>query len=203
MAGSYLHVDLSGWAQPFERWCSDRGKKRSVALRELIAQAVGGVPDSANVQAAAPLPRSQVGGARPQHIHVRLNGADCETLRRQAAAAGLPAAHYLATVLRAVQEGRTSIAGKDAVEALAQSNYQLSWLGRNLKALARKLDGMPGQASPPDWEELRELIAQLHQHLARAALVLADIESTRWHRHKGRRPQRKKGPRSAEQDAIS
>jgi hypothetical protein len=92
----------------------------------------------------------------------------------------MSAARYVSTLLAAVEEGRAQIAGKDAVEALAQSNYQLSWLGRNMRELLRKLDtSVPQQGGQADALRLQEAIALLNAHLLRAAAVLADIETTR------------------------
>lgn len=157
MKGGCFRVDRSGAGQP--------------------------VPVS-SVQAAAPRqPEMEVPAPPPhrQKTNVHLDDADaCALLRRQCAQAGMPAARYVATLLVAVEEGRTQIAGKDAVEALAQSNYQLSWLGRNLRELLRKLGAAaPQQGGDADTLSLREAIALLNAHLLRASAVLKDIETTR------------------------
>ncbi len=119
-------------------------------------------------------------------LHVMLREADSFRLRRQCAQAGMPATRYVSTLLADVEAGRTQIAGKDAVEALAQSNYQLSWIGRNLRELLRKLDACAGpQKQTADALGLQEVIGSLKAHLLRASTVLADIETTRCARPRG------------------
>lgn len=107
-------------------------------------------------------------------------------MRRQCAQAGLPAARYVSTLLVAVEEGRTQIAGKDAVRALAQSNHQLSLLGRNLRELLRKLEATtPQQSVETNILNVQEVTGLLKAHLLRASAVLLDIETTRCTRRQG------------------
>ena len=126
-------------------------------------------------------------GVRQQsaQTNVHLRDADACRLRRQCAQTGLSGPGYVSTLLAAVEDGRTQIAGKDAVEALAQSNYQLSWLGRNLRELLRKLEAYAPQQDLGDLSlNLKEAIGSLKAHLLRASVVLADIETTRCNRRR-------------------
>jgi len=127
-------------------------------------------------------------GVRPHWVRatVNLRDTDAFALRRQCAQTGMSAARYVSTLLAAVEEGRAQIAGKDAVEALAQSNYQLSWLGRNMRELLRKFEAsVPQQGGEADTLRLQEAIGLLKAHLLRASAVLADIETTRCPRRRG------------------
>lgn len=97
----------------------------------------------------------------------------------------MSAPRYVSTLLATVEEGRTQIAGKDAVEALAQSNYQLSWLGRNLQELLRRLQATsPQLGDEADILSVQEATGLLKAHLLRASAVLSDIEATRCTRRK-------------------
>jgi len=163
-------IDFSGVHMKGGRFCVDR----SGASQPVPASSVqGAAPCQPKMELSAPPYRRKA--------NVYLGDADaCALLRRQCAQAGMPAARYVATLLVAVEEGRTQIAGKAAVEALAQSNYQLSWLGRNLRELLRKLEAtVPQQGGEADTLSLREAIALLNAHLLRASAVLKDIETTR------------------------
>lgn len=140
------------------------------------------------VRGAAPS-RSQMEVSRaPSHVRgtsVRLREADACALRSQCARAGMSAPRYVSTLLATVEEGRTQIAGKDAVEALAQSNYQLSWLGRNLQELLRRLQATsPQLGDEADILSVQEATGLLKAHLLRASAVLSDIEATRCTRRK-------------------
>lgn len=181
-------VDLLGLADPFDRWCASQGKRRALALRELIAAAVAKPLATAPVEpmGASERPVLEPAGARPPRcISLRLEQREIESLREQSAAAGLPAARYLGNLLAVVENGRIAIAGKDAVEALGQSNYELAWLGRKLRHIARALEAspQPGDGSVQG-AALQEAICALQEHLVRAATVLADIENTRCLRSK-------------------
>jgi len=138
---------------------------------------------ASSAQATVPSqPISDLPDVPPQRaqVSVRLCDTDACNLRRQCAQTGMSAARYVSTLLAAVEEGRAQIAGKDAVEALAQSNYQLSWLGRNMRELLRKLDtSVPQRGGEVDALRLQEVIGLLNAHLLRASAVLADIETTR------------------------
>jgi len=164
-------IDLSGAHMKGGHFCVDRSGARQP------------VPASSDPTASSSQPKMEVPAPPPHRrkTNVHLGDADaCALLRRQCAQAGMPAARYVATLLVAVEEGRTQIAGKDAVEALAQSNYQLSWLGRNLRELVRKLGAMaPQHGGEADTLSLQEAIARLNAHLLRASAVLKDIETTR------------------------
>lgn len=148
-------------------------------------------PASANCAQAVAPSQTKVGvsGASPhlRGANVRLREADACTLRRQCRQAGMSAAHYVSTLLVAVEEGRTQIAGKDAVAALAQSNYQLSWLGRNLRELLRKFEapGLQQGSEANALSLLRDTIGPLTAHLSLASAVLADIQTTRCIRRRG------------------
>ena len=111
---------------------------------------------------------------------LRLSLAERQQLQRQASGAGVTVSRYVAGLLLAVDAGRTSIAGKDAIASLVQSNYQLAWLGRNLQTIARGLEACSAQDRWVDVRQLQDATKQLTAHLARAGTVLAHVEATRY-----------------------
>lgn len=182
-------VDLLALSEPFLEWCCARGKTRSAALRELVAaalvQAEKGAfsltPDTR--PSNSPLANTRVKEPqRERRFTLRLCDDDLKCLRRQSAAAGMPASRYLAALISTVESGGASIAGKDAVAALMQSNQQLAWIGRLLTNATRRSNGAPANPVILESDEMREALGLLRKHLTNAARVLAEVESSRCRR---------------------
>jgi len=110
---------------------------------------------------------------------LRLNDEERDRLRKQSAAAGLPAARYLACLLNTAVEGHTLVAGNDAVQALMESNHQLAWIGRSLDVAVREGSWTLETGANTRSENLGELLGDLRQHLACAAAVLTLVENSR------------------------
>ena len=188
-------VDLLALGERFERWCASRGKTRSVAIRELVGQALAvenrAVTNPFSTTDAHPIeeePQEERETPRTRRFTLRLREEELAQLRKQSAAAGLPAARYLACLSAAAERGEASVAGKGAVEALIESNHHLAWIGRNLSLAARDNGGTQETAVDLGNAEVHETLEALRRHLANAAGVLANIEDSRGRvRHGARR----------------
>ncbi len=184
--GRHFCVDLRVLGEPFDRWCAARGKSRSAAARELVAAALEADREPtahpalrANVRAALRGVRGNDCTPRRRRINLSLGDDDLRRLREQSAAAGMPSAHYVAALLHTVEAGYFSIAGKDAVKALMESNHQLAWIGRRLSEAVQQCRSAAAGGLEQEGEKMHELTAHLRRHLASAAAVLADVEGTR------------------------
>jgi hypothetical protein len=184
--GRNFRVDLRMLGEPFDRWCAARGKTRSAAARALVAAALEAEREPmthsalrANVHAALRGERGNDSTPRRRRFDLRLNDDGLRRLREQSAAAGMPSAHYVAALLNTVESGYVSIAGKDAVKALIESNHQLAWMGRRLSEAAQQCHSPAAGRLEQEGEQMQELVAHLRRHLASAAAVLADVEATR------------------------
>jgi len=175
-----FNVDLLHLAESFGYWCAQRGQSRSVVLRELVSNAV--VEYSTPEQAKYLPPPHKAGGPRPTQvlrIGVRLDDNQLAQLRCRASDVGMSVTRYLKTLLANAESGRPTIAGVDAVQALRDSNQQLS-------AIARKLIGaLREQGNSHRLEEgscratVIEAINSLSRHLELSSTLLADVERTR------------------------
>jgi len=181
-------VDLLHLAEPFERWCAPLGTTKAAFVRELVATAIGQPPAQVKARpCAAPVPvaRKQAVVLPRNGSSFRLQDVERAALFRQAAAAGLSASRYVGALLLAAEGGGPSIAGKDAVQALTESNHHLAWIVRKLSQAARRQEGAPEQGAQIGGEGIGEAMGPVREHLARAAAVLAEVERTRTGRRVG------------------
>jgi len=179
-------IDLLTMGESFERWCTARNKTRSQAIRELVGKVLAAEYDAVQCDTAAVGSLEDVqemwehkDASNRWRFTLRLNHEERDRLRKQSAAAGLPAARYLACLLNTAVEGHTLVAGNDAVQALMESNHQLAWIGRSLTETARQSAGVRERDANSESEELYEVLADLRQHLASAAAVLTLVENSR------------------------
>jgi len=190
VARRIFNVDLLHLAEPFDRWCALRGRAKATVVRELVASAIGEPPVQVKTRADArsePAAREQAVGVPRKGFTIRLQAVERTALRRQTAAAGMSGSRYVGAMLLAAESGCASVAGKDAVQALTESNHQLAWIGRNLSLALRLQDGAPEHGAQSQGEGLAGAIGLVRQHLARAAAVLAEVERTRIGRRTGSR----------------
>jgi hypothetical protein len=182
-----VETQLRARREPFQERRPARAKSPSTALRKQVAAALGGEPDipspgTAQVREAFAPGRklSATDMAQKRCCGLRLSLEEIRRLRAQSTAAGMWPSHYVAALLLSVEAGRTTIAGKDALRALIESNDELVWIGRRLNQLAQQSTRCAGAPMPePENHKLLEAIEQLHRHLEKAASVLTHVEITR------------------------
>ena len=191
-------VDLLTLGESFERWCVARNKTRSQAIRELVAGALGQEEKGAFSLTPDTRPDTASSGIRhgkelrqERRFTLRLCENDLMHLRKQSAAAGMPGSGYLRALVAAAEAGGASIASEAAVVALTQSNQQLAWIGRLLSEATKHGSPSAGNSVNLDTDEIREAVGLLRKHLANAARVLAEVESTRCRAPQGVRRSRR------------
>jgi hypothetical protein len=179
-------VDLLSLGESFERWCTAHNKTRSRAIRELVALALGQEekgafslrPDT-RPDTAPPASEPGMETRQERRFTLRLGEDDLKYLRKQSAAAGMPACRYLAALISTAEAGGAAIASEEALVALMQSNQQLAWIGRLLSDATRRGSPSVGNSVNLETDEIREAVGFLRKHLANAARVLAEVQSTR------------------------
>jgi hypothetical protein len=196
--GSTVQANLHSLKEPFRRWCLAHAKTQSTAIRELVEAALraerrlsAALYPQAREMAVLAAVRAVAARSPLRRCNLHLTEDEFDRLQAQAQAAGMRPAHYVAAVLLSVEAGRTAIAGKDALAALVESNYQLAWIGRSLSRLAhRGLACEVPEGGEEDLAQFRTALDELRRHLLRAASVLADVQITRKRRTVKRRRSR-------------
>jgi len=194
-----LTVDLLTMGESFERWCIAHNRTRSQAIRELVAGALGQEEKGAFNLTSDTRPDTASSGSRhgkeprqERRFTLRLCENDLKYLRKQSAAAGMPGSGYLRALVAAAEAEGASIASEAAVVALTQSNQQLAWIGRLLSDATKHGSQSAGNSVNLETDEIREAVGLLRKHLASAARVLAEVESTRCRVQQAvRRPRRR------------
>ena len=172
-------LDLRELTQPFNAWCAQRKISRSLAIRQLVRDAIR---EDAQLSLLAPTDTASHssewdGLARtdsaPRHCFtLRLTAGQREYLRARAAAAGISCSHFMLSTITARDSDMQMVAGNDAVRALVQSN---DLLGR----ISSRLPGMQRSTSSIDAELIGQLRRTLLDHLARASAIVLQVEVTR------------------------
>ena len=172
-------VDLLDLTESFNTWCAQRRVSRSLAMRQLVAAAIGSDPQ---LSWLAPPDLGDIAGEwngtardnknRPYRLTLRLTQDQRNHLRVRAKAAGIACSRYILAALTARDSDTQTIAGNDAVQALAQSNDRLATLVLKLSSWCRG-----GTSS--DAAMVKEIQVTVHEHLARAASLVSLVEATR------------------------
>jgi hypothetical protein len=147
-------------------------------MRQLVAAAIGSDPQ---LSWLAQPDLSDIAGdwkgtdrynqSRPYRLTLRLTQDQRNHLRIRAKAAGIPCSRYILAALTASDSDTQVIAGNDAVQALAQSNDRLALVALKLSSWRR--------GAPSDGAIVKEIQALVHEHLARAAPIVSQVEVTR------------------------
>ena len=190
-------VDLRELTEPFDAWCVQRGISRSLAMRQLVALAVGydrqlsmfSAPRSAMVSSKWESVR-RVDSDPPYRFTLRLTPIQRDHLRARAAQAGISCSRYALAAITARDSDTHAIAGQDAVRALLQSNDLLAQAVRNLGAGRGHREVAATCAPGGHKNPSADLLDVLREHLLHAAAVLSDIELTRAGRAPPRRDRR-------------
>jgi hypothetical protein len=175
-----FNVDLLHLAEPFGHWCVQRKQSRSVALRELVSNALEVHSEKVPIRRLPPaFVAAEPRPAQLRRIGVRLYDSELNLLRCRAADAGMSSTQYLKTLLTNAESGHSAIAGIDTVQALRDSNHQLSAVARKLiGALRDQINSQPSGESE-SIEMVADAIIFLRQHVDVSSTLLAEVERTR------------------------
>ncbi|WP_108610844.1 plasmid mobilization relaxosome protein MobC [Aminobacter sp. MSH1] len=172
-ASPYLNLYLGDLKEPWEAYCAARNLKPGAAIRIAIeaqlksAEAVGTSQPTASLQPSAPEPRKRyeitLTDSEKAAIASRLDGK--RTMR-----------DWIASAIRGALTREPQF-GAGELAALADSNYQLQALGRNLNQIARRLNERKAADFPASRVADVEKIIKTHTKAA-SALMRASVE--RW-----------------------
>jgi hypothetical protein len=179
-------LDLRDLADPFNAWCAQRRVSRSLAIRQLVAAALGSdlqlsrlAPPGANPASDKLDGLGSTDADPPLRFTLRLTHSQRKHLRARAATAGISCSRYIVAAVTACESDARAIAGQDAVQSLNRSNDLLAQAVLGLSAwrhqgeMATSTEG-GGQPDP-----VRDLLDAVREHLARSAAVASDVELTR------------------------
>jgi hypothetical protein len=186
-------LDLRELTEPFNAWCAQRKISRSLAIRQVVKQAIGSDRQQSLLSPTeVPLPSVEwdgLGSAHEKPAHsftLRLTASQRERLQARAHAAGISCSRYILAAITARDSDALAIAGKDAVQALTRSNDLLA-------RTALKLSAWHSGGPLSDTELVKELQTVLREHLERAAAIVSQIELTRVGRSPKGRAKKKAG----------
>lgn len=150
-------VRLGPLRKAWSDFCKSREIPEGEGVRLLISNALR-VADKASViqdgEAAAPKAR----------VELRLTAGELEAIRVRAEATGFTANRWIVALIRAHLNAAPQF-GDLELTTLADSNYQLSAIGRNLNMLARDLKASPDTIEPYRFKVLEHLKKQIDDHL--------------------------------------
>jgi uncharacterized protein (DUF1778 family) len=171
-----LRVDAGPLTQPFLQHCKAYGLKEGEMLRRLIAgelQAPPPAPMSRRVRVKSVF--GQVDATRIRKT-VRLTRSELDVIEKSAALVGMDFAEYLVAVARS-HAGDASLSRDERV-LLANSNYQLLAIGRNLNQVAKILNA--GQAMGlSEFTSIRAATAAVREHVKMVSSFITSVRA-RW-----------------------
>jgi len=172
-------LDLRELTEPFNAWCAKRRISRSLAIRQLIKEAIR---EDAQLSLLARTDTASAStewdglahtDSAPRHCFtLRLTAGQREYLRARAAAAGISCSHFILSTITARDSDMQMVAGNDAVRALVQSNDLLGRISLRLSDLQRS-------ASSIDAELIGQLRRTVLDHLVHASTIVSYVEVTR------------------------
>lgn len=172
-----LAVELGALKPHWEAHCRREGVSASDAVRQLVADALSATCGD-DTGSSYPASLDDVGPR--QRIEIRLTRGELDALRVLADAAGLSVNRWIVAMIRVHLTGEPQL-GEHEVAVLAESNYQLASIGRNLNQVARVLNESPTKAGQPASMAVESLKIAVHSHLERVVEVLrANLD--RWSR---------------------
>lgn len=170
-----LVVDLGDLKESWLEWCAAQGVTPSQAMREIVMKV------TVSAAPKAPLRATELRGKRDKtrvRREIRLSGSEDDLARKHAKTAGFSVSRWLLALVRAQLTGNPQL-GQEEQEALAQSNYQLLMIGRNLNQIARALNTTPEDRRVYNVEAIEQLREYIQHHVVRASAVIeANLE--RW-----------------------
>ena len=166
-------VRLGPLRKKWAAYCKSNGVAEGEGIRILI----GNVLKSAQI---AKISQNADEGIPKARLELRLTVSELDTLKTRAEGAGFTVNRYIVAMIRASLTESAQF-GEQELMTLADSNYQLSAIGRNLNMLARDLKATPGTIEPYRFKVLEHLKKQIDEHLKYThGLIQANL--ARWKR---------------------
>jgi hypothetical protein len=170
-----LSVDLGDLKSQWLAWCEAQGVKPSDATRQVLSRVMQKGPASDPGRAV------EAQGSRDERRRRReitLTESEDRLAAVHAAAAGYSVPKWLQALVRHQLTGTPQL-GADDRAALAQSNYQLLAIGRNLNQMAKALNSYTDQRSAYSAEVIHELRTYIEHHVEHVAGLL-ESNAERW-----------------------
>lgn len=153
------------------------------ALRALMRRLVGSAPPARPMLSVPATPPRKVGRKPEQlltkrRVELRLTPSEYEALAQIAEERECSIQWWVTSLVRAALTRGVTVGGAE-LKALADSNYQLMAIGRNLNQIAKQLNIDPGSGQGLKPESIQALTEELQVHRKKvAALIYASSE--RW-----------------------
>lgn len=158
-----------GWSE----FCKSRGVSEGEGIKLLIANAVKTTIDSAEI-------KDDEDCGKKTRVELRLTEIEVAAIKSRAKESGFTVNRWIVAMIRANLKMVPQLGDREISE-LAESNYQLSAIGRNLNMLTRDLKASPGTIEPYRFQVLEHLKKQINEHLkTNHSLIQANL--ARWKR---------------------
>lgn len=171
-----ISADLGDLKAPWLAWCQAHQVTPSVALRQILGRAIGGV------SAQSARPRTVVRNRREkaaQRMKLHLTASELAGLNTLAAEEGYRPTQWVVAMIRTKLTGQPHV-GQPELERLTRSNQQLLALGRNLNQIAKVLNTSPQNRDAFRVEVITELSRLIRAHTDKVSDVLRGTVE-RWH----------------------
>jgi hypothetical protein len=172
--GIYLHVYLGAQKARWIDYCNRHGEKPGAAVKRIIAALMSQENRLTTItnEVIDKPDRSR------KRLEVRLTMSEYALIDQLAESDGLTVSQYLVNLARAHMLKKPQFGSAD-VEALAESNYQLLALGRNLNQIARALNAEDPDEHRPTVKEIKALTEKIYHHTHMVSnLIASNLE--RW-----------------------
>jgi len=183
----FLKIDLLGLRGPLQVWCNQRDLTLSVAVRRMIAEATGATSPICLPEDEIPAHHTPATNALgTKRLTLRLAHDDGQELGRQARRAQLSVTRYLTSLIRFHADSAQELGGRALVAAIAESNYQLVAIGRNINQIAHAANIDSRHFGLADREALLTAYAAIRGHIELAARSLTALQPLRSPAHRSR-----------------
>lgn len=160
------HVDLGPLKAQWTTWCKSQGLTQSQAVRRLIEEATADnnrVPSTVAERQGTPKESTK-------RMELRLTESEARHVKAHAQAAGCRPQRWLIALIRSKLTSAPPVVGPER-ETLAESNYQLMAIGRNLNQIAHRMNTDPGRYGVQA-QQLTKLEKLIRDHIGQARTVL-------------------------------
>jgi hypothetical protein len=171
-----ITVDLRGLKAALVERARVHGVSPSDLVRHLVAEALEHQGDSAH---AGPAHGAAIEPGERTRVSLRMHRLEAEALFSAARAAGLPAGAFVAGLVAGVPALEQGAAPRNHVAALVASNAEMSTLAKNVHHLAALIRLGSVRAAQEYQAVLVDLEADVRNHLALSAEVLAQLQPRR------------------------
>jgi len=170
-----MTVDLRGIRPRLQA----QAARRQTTAAALVRRAVKAMLDEESSGTDDSMPTDSAGATRAVKVTLRLSAVHAVLLARRARSADVSQGTYVAGLIDGTPSAPRAPDHTQAVAALMASTDRLAALTADLNAFMRKLGRIPMSELEPYRAGILSLVADVREHLACAAALVATLRATR------------------------